>query len=83
MGYATAGVDPNYMGIGPIPAARRVLKRAGLRLEQIDLVELNEALASQVLACARELGIELDNGSTSTAVPSRSDIPSVAPARAS
>jgi acetyl-CoA C-acetyltransferase/3-oxo-5,6-didehydrosuberyl-CoA/3-oxoadipyl-CoA thiolase len=57
---ATAGVHPNYMGIGPIPATQKVLKRAGLTIEQIDLVEINEAFASQVLACARELGIDLD-----------------------
>jgi acetyl-CoA C-acetyltransferase/3-oxo-5,6-didehydrosuberyl-CoA/3-oxoadipyl-CoA thiolase len=57
---ATAGVHPNYMGIGPIPATQKVLKRAGLSIEQIDLVELNEAFASQVLACARELGIDLN-----------------------
>jgi acetyl-CoA C-acetyltransferase/3-oxo-5,6-didehydrosuberyl-CoA/3-oxoadipyl-CoA thiolase len=56
---AAAGVHPNYMGIGPIPAAQKALKRAGLTIEQIDLVELNEAFASQVLACARELGIDL------------------------
>ena len=57
---ATAGVHPNYMGIGPIPASQKALKRAGLTMEQIDLVELNEAFASQVLACARELGIDLN-----------------------
>jgi acetyl-CoA C-acetyltransferase/3-oxo-5,6-didehydrosuberyl-CoA/3-oxoadipyl-CoA thiolase len=57
---ATAGVHPNYMGIGPIPATEKALKRAGLTIEQIDLVELNEAFASQVLACARELGIDLN-----------------------
>jgi acetyl-CoA C-acetyltransferase/3-oxo-5,6-didehydrosuberyl-CoA/3-oxoadipyl-CoA thiolase len=57
---ATAGVHPNYMGIGPIPATQKALKRAGLTMEQIDLVELNEAFASQVLACARELGIDLE-----------------------
>jgi acetyl-CoA acetyltransferase family protein len=56
---ATAGVHPNYMGIGPIPATQKALKRAGLTIDQIDLVELNEAFASQVLACARELGIDL------------------------
>lgn len=56
---ATAGVHPNYMGIGPIPASEKALKRAGLRMGQIDLVELNEAFAAQVLACARELGIDL------------------------
>ena len=57
---AAAGVHPNYMGIGPIPATQKALKRAGLTIEQIDLVELNEAFASQVLACARELGIDLN-----------------------
>jgi 3-oxoadipyl-CoA thiolase len=53
-----AGVDPAYMGIGPVAAIPRALANAGLSLEQIDLVELNEAFASQVLASARELGIE-------------------------
>ena len=57
---ATAGVHPNYMGLGPIPATEKVLKRARLTIDQIDLVELNEAFASQVLACTRELGIDLD-----------------------
>jgi len=57
---AVAGVHPNYMGIGPVPAARKALGRAGLRLDQIDLVELNEAFAAQSLACLREL--DLDQG---------------------
>ncbi len=57
---AAAGVHPNYMGIGPIPASQKALKRAGLKMDQIDLVELNEAFASQVLACARELDIDLN-----------------------
>ncbi|HYQ96987.1 MAG TPA: hypothetical protein VEO92_01360, partial [Candidatus Nitrosocosmicus sp.] len=48
------------MGIGPIPAAQKAMKRAGLTIDQIDLVEINEAFASQVLACARELGIDLN-----------------------
>jgi acetyl-CoA C-acetyltransferase/3-oxo-5,6-didehydrosuberyl-CoA/3-oxoadipyl-CoA thiolase len=47
------------MGIGPIPATQKALKRAGLTMAQIDLVEINEAFASQVLACVRELGIDL------------------------
>ena len=55
-----AGVDPAYMGIGPAVAVPRALAAAGLNLEQIDLIELNEAFASQVLACAGELGIEED-----------------------
>ena len=53
-----AGVDPAYMGIGPVKAVPRALQNAGLTIDQIDLVELNEAFASQVLASARELGIE-------------------------
>jgi 3-oxoadipyl-CoA thiolase len=53
-----AGVDPAYMGIGPVQAVPRALQNAGLALDQIDLVELNEAFASQVLASARELGID-------------------------
>jgi 3-oxoadipyl-CoA thiolase len=56
---AAAGVHPNYMGIGPIPATQKALKRAGLTMDRIDLVELNEAFASQVIACARELDIDL------------------------
>jgi len=53
-----AGVDPAYMGIGPIPAIRRALEMARLELSEIDLIELNEAFAAQVLACSRELGID-------------------------
>ena len=55
-----AGVDPALMGVGPIPATRAALARAGLTIDDIDLVELNEAFASQVLACQRELGIDPD-----------------------
>jgi acetyl-CoA acyltransferase len=58
VGYATAGVEPERFGIGPVPAIRKVLKQAGLALDDIDLVELNEAFASQVLACLRELPID-------------------------
>ena len=53
-----AGVDPAYMGVGPVPATRKALARAGLGIDDIDLVELNEAFAAQVLACTRELGID-------------------------
>jgi len=53
--YTTAGVDPGVMGIGPVPAVRKLLKKTGRRLEDFDLVELNEAFAAQVLACDREL----------------------------
>ena len=58
--YATAGVPPEFFGIGPVPAVRKALKRAGLTLDQIDLVELNEAFAAQVLACLKELPIDPD-----------------------
>ena len=56
--FATAGVEPERFGIGPVPAIRKALKLAGLTLDQLDLVELNEAFASQVLACLRELPID-------------------------
>jgi acetyl-CoA acyltransferase len=58
--YATAGVEPERFGIGPVPAIRKVLKMAGLTLDQMDLVELKEAFASQVIACLRELPIDPD-----------------------
>jgi 3-oxoadipyl-CoA thiolase len=56
--FGVAGVDPAYMGIGPVEAVPRALAAAGLTIDQLDLVELNEAFASQVLASARELGID-------------------------
>jgi acetyl-CoA acetyltransferase family protein len=55
---AVAGVSPEVMGMGPVPAARKALARAGLKVEQLDLVELNEAFAAQALACVRELGLD-------------------------
>jgi acetyl-CoA acyltransferase len=58
--FATAGVEPERFGIGPVPAVRKVLKLAGLSLDDIGLVELNEAFAAQVLACLRELQIDPD-----------------------
>ena len=58
--YATAGVEPERFGIGPVPAIRKVLKLAGLSLDQMDVVELNEAFAAQVIACLRELPIDPD-----------------------
>ena len=58
--YATAGVAPELFGIGPVPAIKKVLKIAGLTLEQIDLIELNEAFAAQVLACVKELPIDVE-----------------------
>lgn len=56
--YASAGVDPAIMGIGPVPAIRKLLDKTGLSLEDIDLIELNEAFAAQVIACHRELGFD-------------------------
>lgn len=56
--FAVAGVDPAYMGVGPVPAVQKALKRAGLKISDIDLVELNEAFASQSLACIRDLEID-------------------------
>ena len=58
--YATAGVEPERFGVGPVPAIRKALTRAGLTLDDIDLVELNEAFAAQVLACLRELPMDPD-----------------------
>lgn len=65
--FATAGVDPAVMGIGPVPASLKALARAGLRVDDLDVVELNEAFASQALACIRDLGlnpatVNLDGG---------------------
>jgi acetyl-CoA C-acetyltransferase len=57
-GSAVAGVDPRVMGIGPVPAVRKLLERAGIGAEELDLVELNEAFASQSLAVIRELGLD-------------------------
>ena len=58
--FATAGCDPRYMGLGPIYAVPKALKRAGLSLEALDVIELNEAFAAQALACIRDLGLPLD-----------------------
>lgn len=58
--FATVGVDPAIMGIGPIPATRKALARAGLQVSQLDVVEINEAFGSQALACIRDLGLDPD-----------------------
>jgi acetyl-CoA acyltransferase len=58
--FTTAGVEPERFGIGPVPAIRKVLKLSQLKLDQIDLIELNEAFAAQVLACLQELPIDPD-----------------------
>src|SRR5689334_2332719 len=55
---AVAGVDPSCMGLGPIPATQKVLKRAGVKIDQVDLIELNEAFAAQAIACIRELKLD-------------------------
>jgi len=59
-GFAAGGLDPAYMGLGPVPAVRKVLKSTGMSLKNIDMIELNEAFASQAIGCMRELGIEND-----------------------
>lgn len=58
VGYAHAGVEPDYMGIGPVPATRKVLERTGLRIQDIDVIESNEAFAAQACAVAQELGFD-------------------------
>jgi acetyl-CoA C-acetyltransferase len=58
VGYAQAGVDPKIMGIGPVPATRKLLDDTGVSLDDVDLIELNEAFAAQVIACDRELHLD-------------------------
>jgi acetyl-CoA C-acetyltransferase len=58
--WANGGLDPAFMGLGPIPAIKKALKKANLTIDKIDLIELNEAFASQSLACIKELGINTD-----------------------
>ncbi len=58
--FAAGGLDPAYMGLGPVPAVKKVLKATGMTLDDIDMIELNEAFASQAIGCMRELGIEND-----------------------
>jgi acetyl-CoA C-acetyltransferase len=60
LGYAIVGVDPSYMGIGPVPATKKVLRKVGLSLKDIQLIEINEAFAAQYLSCERELGLNRD-----------------------
>lgn len=60
LGYAQAAVDPKVMGLGPVPATRRLMSELGMGLSEIDLIELNEAFAAQVLACDRDLGFDRD-----------------------
>ena len=58
--WGQGGVDPKIMGVGPVPASRQAMDKAGLKIEDIDLVEANEAFAAQSIAVARELGFDLD-----------------------
>ena len=60
VGYSHAGVEPRVMGIGPVPAVRKVLEKTGLKLDEIDVFEVNEAFAAQALAVIRELGLPED-----------------------
>jgi len=59
--YASGGVDPAYMGLGPVPAVKKVLDKAETTIQDIDIIELNEAFAAQFIACQRELGLDLKN----------------------
>lgn len=59
--YASGAVDPAYMGLGVVPSVKKALDRANLTIQDIDVIELNEAFASQVIACMRELGLSMDN----------------------
>jgi acetyl-CoA C-acetyltransferase len=59
--YASGGVDPAYMGLGPIPAVKKALEKVGMGIKDLDVIELNEAFASQAIACMRELGLSTDN----------------------
>jgi len=59
-GFASGGVDPAYMGLGPVPAVKKVLKRTGMAVSDIDLIELNEAFAAQAISCMRELSIDVE-----------------------
>lgn len=58
--FASGGLDPAYMGLGPVPAVRKVLKKTGMTIADLDMIELNEAFASQAIGCMRELGLEVD-----------------------
>jgi 3-oxoadipyl-CoA thiolase len=58
LGMASAGVPPRIMGVGPVPATRKLMSRLGLEMSDFDHIEINEAFASQVIACLRELGVD-------------------------
>jgi acetyl-CoA C-acetyltransferase len=58
--YASGAIDPAYMGLGPIPAVKKSLDKAGMTIKDMDVIELNEAFASQAIACIRELGMSME-----------------------
>jgi acetyl-CoA C-acetyltransferase len=58
-GFASVGLDPNYMGLGPIGAVRKVLDKTGVSIDEVEVIEINEAFASQALICCRELGLDM------------------------
>ena len=58
--YASAGVDPSIMGVGPVPACTKAMEKAGLTIDQIDLIEANEAFAAQSVAVAKDLGFDME-----------------------
>ena len=80
--WAHAGVDPAIMGTGPIPASRAALKKAGWKVDDLDLIEANEAFAAQACAVNKDLGWDTGPRSTSMAAPSPSAIRSARPAAA-
>jgi acetyl-CoA C-acetyltransferase len=59
-GFASGGLDPAYMGLGPVPAVRKVLRSCGMTIDDLDMIELNEAFAAQAIGCMRELGIDVE-----------------------
>lgn len=60
VGYSVVGVEPSIMGIGPAPAIKNLLKATGKSLQDIDLIDINEAFAAQALSCAKELGLDMN-----------------------
>jgi len=58
--FAAGGLDPAYMGLGPVPAIRKVLKRTGMTIGDFDMIELNEAFAAQAIGCMKELNIDVE-----------------------
>ena len=78
--YGHAGIDPKIMGLGPVSAVKRALAKAGLKLDQMDVIESNEAFAAQALGVSKELGMNPEEGQSRTAAPWRSGTRSARPA---